>query len=891
MASLLRCGRRVNPRLLTNFQFCPGCSRFNSSDSSGRGSGDADGGAGGNPFDKAAPGSGTPSAPDGVGRGKKSSFAERLGLNIPPKPVPPVEPVVDARDESLQSGSPPLSGDAKAGTEPPSDQYPPDDRKVSRAPRKQVAKPEIIEGLGSQRKAAHHGETSPPPKPDVVKKEGREERVAQSPPPPPPPPVGKEIHQAAVQSHAASPPRVEQRDVVPPASSKPKVETQKKSPALSVKTKVESGRVAKVVIATSDDFLSELSPRKPPPKVEAKVADDWLDELSPKKTTKSVNDDWLDEFAPSPKKSAKPVFEEKKKATEAPPLPVEQAPELVKTLEVKIPVAASSVVESEPEPELKVELEPEKTHDKAEQLATTGEDMVKDTEEGEVMAAEEIQPDIAEVLPSDDQAVMDSAAPGESPELAAQTVEVEQTPKEEPAPQAEDTSSRGHSVFDAFLRKTAGQEQDSGPTLHPSEIRGEVPSTPEESKPGGAGISALLNFGQTQEGPPSTPSPFSPPPPPPPAAPQGPAVQGGSAQPDSQSRGSLMDRLGWGREEGSPSPYQQGPPSPGPQKVSPFGPVGPQGPGPAPQAALKSKLAERLGWTGDASEMDEEDRSRGRRKQPKRKPSATQAMYGRPRGPRQTEEDRHAKAFRSAKAMELALEGRLDEFDPNSYVDPDEVARERRRDFDDMDDGGDRGRRPSDRGLEIRMDQIPRTEWEGAPMNMDDYHIPDAYTQIGEHPSQHKVMDVERELNLELDPQYMVNFSQPSPWSALRRTVTPRQYLMRHKEDIMEQLRLCGSGATEEDFMEAAHIGLSDFKSWKKWMDSGKRFLGEGLIGNVKLEEEFIQHLVDSKVAKDHPMYSHLRQSAHALEHNAAWSFAKKAQFITRMVNNALKEV
>lgn len=302
---------------------------------------------------------------------------------------------------------------------------------------------------------------------------------------------------------------------------------------------------------------------------------------------------------------------------------------------------------------------------------------------------------------------------------------------------------------------------------------------------------------------------------------------------------------------------------------------------------MKSKLAERLGWTGDASEFDEESRSRGRRKQPKRKPSVTQETYARPRAPRQAREDKHAKAFRSAKAMELALEGRLDEFDPDAYIDPDEIRREERRQFDDMDE--DEERRPR-QGLEIKEHEIPRTAWEGAPMDMADYHIPDAYTQIGRHPSQHKIMDIERELNLELDPQYMVNFSPPVPWSELRRTVTPRQYLMRHKDDIMEQLRLCGSDATEEDFMEAARIGLRDYKSWKRWMDSGKRFLGEGLHGNVQLEEEFIRHLVDSKVAKDHPMYSHLCQSAHALEHNPAWSFAKKAQFMTRMVNDALKD-
>lgn len=288
--------------------------------------------------------------------------------------------------------------------------------------------------------------------------------------------------------------------------------------------------------------------------------------------------------------------------------------------------------------------------------------------------------------------------------------------------------------------------------------------------------------------------------------------------------------------------------------------------------------------------MDDEDRSRGRRKQPKRKPSATQEMYGRARGPRLSPEDRHAKAFRSAKAMELALEGRLDEFDPETYVDPEETRRQQERELGDYDRGG-RPRRSDGFEIKIKDSDIPKTEWEGAPMNMDEYHIPDAFTQMGEHPTQHEVMDIERELNLEMDPQYMVNFSQPVPWSQLRHMPTPRQYLMRHKEDIMDHLRLCGSGATEEDFMEAAQIGIHDYKSWKRWMDKGKKFLGEGLYGHVKLEEDFIKDLVDSKVAKDHPMYNHLRQSAHALEHNATWSFAKKAQFIQRMVHNALKEV
>lgn len=51
-----------------------------------------------------------------------------------------------------------------------------------------------------------------------------------------------------------------------------------------------------------------------------------------------------------------------------------------------------------------------------------------------------------------------------------------------------------------------------------------------------------------------------------------------------------------------------------------------------------------------------------------------------------------------------------------------------------------------------------------------------------------------------------------------------------------------------------------------------------------------MHHLIDSEIPADHPMHSHLKQSVKALEHNAFWSFAKKAQYVQKMVRNALKD-
>lgn len=51
-----------------------------------------------------------------------------------------------------------------------------------------------------------------------------------------------------------------------------------------------------------------------------------------------------------------------------------------------------------------------------------------------------------------------------------------------------------------------------------------------------------------------------------------------------------------------------------------------------------------------------------------------------------------------------------------------------------------------------------------------------------------------------------------------------------------------------------------------------------------------MHHLVDSEISESHPMYSHLKQSIKALEHNAFWSFGKKAQYVQKMVHNALKD-
>lgn len=47
-------------------------------------------------------------------------------------------------------------------------------------------------------------------------------------------------------------------------------------------------------------------------------------------------------------------------------------------------------------------------------------------------------------------------------------------------------------------------------------------------------------------------------------------------------------------------------------------------------------------------------------------------------------------------------------------------------------------------GLEIREDEIPVPEWEGAPHNLEEYYVRDAFTDMGEHPTQNKVMDLER---------------------------------------------------------------------------------------------------------------------------------------------------
>lgn len=83
----------------------------------------------------------------------------------------------------------------------------------------------------------------------------------------------------------------------------------------------------------------------------------------------------------------------------------------------------------------------------------------------------------------------------------------------------------------------------------------------------------------------------------------------------------------------------------------------------------------------------------------------------------------------------------------------------------------------------------------------------------------------------------MVNFGPPVPWAQMDYNQTPRKYLMKNKDEIMDMIRLTGGDPSEQDFMEAAQAGIHDFKDWKKWMDSGKMHKGESLHGNVKVRE------------------------------------------------------
>lgn len=84
----------------------------------------------------------------------------------------------------------------------------------------------------------------------------------------------------------------------------------------------------------------------------------------------------------------------------------------------------------------------------------------------------------------------------------------------------------------------------------------------------------------------------------------------------------------------------------------------------------------------------------------------------------------------------------------------------------------------------------------------------------------------------------MVTFGPPVPWSQLDHNMTPRRFLMKNKDDIMEALKLTGADITNDDFMRTAHVGLHEFKMWKRWMDSGKKFKGESLHGNVKVGDK-----------------------------------------------------
>lgn len=51
-----------------------------------------------------------------------------------------------------------------------------------------------------------------------------------------------------------------------------------------------------------------------------------------------------------------------------------------------------------------------------------------------------------------------------------------------------------------------------------------------------------------------------------------------------------------------------------------------------------------------------------------------------------------------------------------------------------------------------------------------------------------------------------------------------------------------------------------------------------------------MHHIVDSAISSQHYMYAHLKQTIHSLEHNANWSFAKKARYLQKIVKNAEKE-
>lgn len=86
MAALLRYGGRRSQATRLLSPFCPGSiSRFCASDgSAGRGRGRGSDDLVPNPFEPPAPGSAPSSVSQGSGRGKKSSFAERLGVNFEP---------------------------------------------------------------------------------------------------------------------------------------------------------------------------------------------------------------------------------------------------------------------------------------------------------------------------------------------------------------------------------------------------------------------------------------------------------------------------------------------------------------------------------------------------------------------------------------------------------------------------------------------------------------------------------------------------------------------------------------------------------------------------------------------------------------------------------------
>eukprot|EP00210_Caulerpa_lentillifera_P000678 g655.t1 len=267
----------------------------------------------------------------------------------------------------------------------------------------------------------------------------------------------------------------------------------------------------------------------------------------------------------------------------------------------------------------------------------------------------------------------------------------------------------------------------------------------------------------------------------------------------SPSSGSMMESLGWGKEQTDVSP-------------------------------LDFKV------TQMQMEYDFRERFRPQRSTRTRMTDA----YGRMKA--RTPEERRQRAMRSGKAMEMALEGKLDEFDPDDFEEIElpeipQMSRGRGRVR-----GGFRGRGRGRRGGFARnvpnlfkQQPIAKTPlMEVAPHLEEEYYHEDVMSKLGIRFSQHELMNMERYIQSLVSPCFNFNTEQPIPWNDLKRSSADK-YLENHKGKVKAVMSACGFAFSDERWNQLKRNAIRDLSDYKQQESNKALAFGQSSFKSVKV--------------------------------------------------------